>query len=74
MTENITQRTFTITIECNNAAFDGDACGEEVARILRELASDLDGGDVEDDATFFLFDLNGNRCGDAEMTVEDCRR
>ena len=68
-------RTFTITIGCDNAAFDGDACGAELARILRALADDL----AQEDTAFtafdaLLFDANGNRCGDAEMTSDEYNR
>ena len=60
----------TITIDTNNAAFDGNP-SIEVARLLRKLA-----GMVEDSYDFsgsiprlFLRDVNGNTCGNL---TQDC--
>lgn len=53
---------FTLNIECDNAAFTGDiddSRNDETARILREIAKQLDAGYVKG----FAFDLNGNRVG-----------
>jgi hypothetical protein len=52
--------TFTLTIECDNAAFENDPLGE-VARILREAAYQLDQGQDG----FKLRDINGNTVGSA---------
>jgi hypothetical protein len=54
---------FTLTIDCNNAAFEEDAAAE-VARILRTLASKLENGQ-----TYFpnVFDINGNTVGLAQL-------
>lgn len=52
---------FYVEIECNNAAF-GPPMGEpeiELARILRDLAIRLEGGDVSGR----LRDVNGNTVG-----------
>lgn len=53
---------FTLEIACDNAAFEDDAT-EEIARILRELADDLDAGH----STAVLRDANGNRVGLAAL-------
>lgn len=53
---------FTLEINCNNAAFE-DGATFEIARILRELADDLDAGH----STTVLRDANGNRVGQAEL-------
>jgi hypothetical protein len=51
----------TITIEMDNAAFDPREL--EVARILREVAQQLDDGRQLDDWFPALRDVNGNLCG-----------
>ncbi|OQB36862.1 MAG: hypothetical protein BWY09_01776 [Candidatus Hydrogenedentes bacterium ADurb.Bin179] len=55
---------YSISIECNNAAFVDQ--GKELARILRDLADRLEVEGVTDRA---LMDLNGNRVG--RVTVEE---
>lgn len=50
----------TITINTANAAFADGNAGTEVARILRELAADWDGGESYEG---ILYDINGNRVG-----------
>jgi len=58
-----------ITIETENAAFEDYGKGPEAARILRQLAEDIDfsdmlaAGDVRR-----LRDANGNTCGTFETT------
>ena len=55
--------TFTLKIECDNAAFEGSRAGTELGRILHKLghklhsycAAELDGGS--------LMDENGNKVG-----------
>lgn len=61
-------RDFVVRIELENDAFaDGQESGE-VARILRELARDIDAKqELPDNAS--LFDANGNRCG--RTKIED---
>jgi hypothetical protein len=56
----------TIEIETGNAAFD-DAPATEIARILRNAAERIEGGDVDG---FPLYDLNGNKCGALHITGE----
>lgn len=74
MTEQTTERTFSVSIECNNAAFEGDACGPELARILRALADTMEGaGDCRASYSYSR-DANGNSVGTAEMTQEEYRR
>jgi hypothetical protein len=53
-----------ITIAMDNAAFDGQQ-GTEVARILRELAGKLEGNNWLGNLNARLFDVNGNRVGEA---------
>ena len=50
---------FTVEIECDNAAF-ADEPYEELARILRELADDIE---ESCSASHPLRDINGNRVG-----------
>lgn len=57
--------TFTVRIECDNAAFDPPHT--EVARMLRDLAKRVDAwGD--DYSPMGLADVNGNQCGRAEWS------
>lgn len=62
---------FTLTIETDNAAFD-DAPASEIARILRQLANDME----QDGAppSRFLFDANGNRVGVVDVYQENPAR
>jgi|KBSMisStandDraft_5_1062788.scaffolds.fasta_scaffold440908_1 hypothetical protein len=60
---------FNLTVECGNAAF-GESVGErgqELARILREVAVRVENG-IADNVRFSVHDLNGNRVGHAGMT------
>lgn len=53
---------FTVDIDCDNDAFgdrDMDVCDQEVARILRHLASQIEEGYL----FCYLTDSNGNRVG-----------
>lgn len=55
--------TITITINCDNAAFDEAGIATEAARIIREAAKH-----VEDGAELAaLRDVNGNRVGTLEV-------
>jgi hypothetical protein len=56
----------TLTMKSNNAAFEQDAAGAEVARILRALADSIAAG-VE--GQFRLGDINGNYAGMAFLEV-----
>jgi hypothetical protein len=63
-----------ITINCDNAAFNGEDSGRELARILQivtdrvdlESRSDLIRGYHGDPKS--LFDINGNRVGSMEIS------
>ena len=58
--------TFTLTINCDNAAFDDSPTGCELARILRSLADNVNDCDMQDLmvlATGRLRDSNGNPVG-----------
>lgn len=52
---------FNLTINTDSAAFDDD-CGNEIARILREVADRME----EDSAVIrgIIRDFNGNKCGE----------
>ena len=53
----------TITIKMDNDAFSGEDSGNEIARILRELATDFEESTVDTNTHGFTFDINGNRVG-----------
>lgn len=59
-----------IQIDTDNAAFEGDNCGAEVARILQALARRIDTYSADDfkpgDVTL-LRDVNGNTVGRLEI-------
>lgn len=57
-----------LTIDTDNAAFEGESFGPEVARMLREVADELEGGRQ---ATWRLFDSNGNACGEVVVGPEE---
>lgn len=59
--------TFEMQIECDNAAFEGEDLGPEIARILRVEADGLEsrGAQLE---TRSLFDENGNRVGQVVLS------
>lgn len=52
-----------INIKTDNAAFDDEARGPELARILRRLADQFDNGDLPDSDPWIIHDINGNRVG-----------
>ena len=57
---------FSLYINCDNAAFEDNGCGAEIARILRRLASKLDGiSEFDDLPSIALMDDNGNKVGRA---------
>jgi hypothetical protein len=58
--------TLKITIKTDNAAFE-DESGTECARILRQLASELDGRDLLPGESIALSDYNGNKVGRASV-------
>ncbi len=53
----------TLTIQMDNAAFEGEYGSVEVARILREVANRVSDPPQE----FPLFDINGNKVGKVEV-------
>ncbi|MCY1283629.1 hypothetical protein D9M68_822480 [compost metagenome] len=55
-------RTFTLQIECGNAAF-GDVAEHEVAALLRNVAKRLVGGEMSGK----IRDTNGNSVGEYEL-------
>lgn len=61
---------FILSIDCDNAAFDGDP-GDEITRILRDLTRRIDDkmGMLNIDDTFALRDINGNIVGVATLTA-----
>jgi hypothetical protein len=56
-----------ITININNSGAAFDEPREEIARILRELAVQIEVGNTP----YFLRDYNGNTCGTISMKLED---
>jgi hypothetical protein len=56
---------FSLTIDCDNAAFTEDYPGDEIARILRELAEKIEGGTLQN---IRLNDINGNFVGIADLS------
>lgn len=63
---------FTITINTDNAAFDDGERGSETARILRAIASHIDGEPVAE-PTFYatIHDINGNDVGRWAFKADD---
>ena len=61
--------TLHITIRLDNAAFEGYDCGNEIARILRELAHMGDRELITPTVGLLsvLRDINGNQVGKAEV-------
>lgn len=62
---------FTLEIDCDNDAFQPSPAAE-LARILREVAEDLDSDAANDaDPTMHtIMDANGNTCGYYELTED----
>jgi hypothetical protein len=52
-----------IKLDTSNDAFAGDHYHHEIARILRDLANKIEGGEIP----LSLRDLNGNTCGVVDM-------
>lgn len=57
---------FKLTIDTESAAF--EQCGEEVARILRQAALSVKYWSQKDTTRKALFDYNGNKVGEMELT------
>jgi len=51
-----------IKVQMDNAAFEGQHAGQELARILRQLAEGIDGKSFPR-LTLALYDVNGNSVG-----------
>jgi len=64
---------FEINISVDNAAFEGDALPDEVARILLRLSKELNTREAEliPDRPIRLADVNGNRVGYALLSPEE---
>ena len=64
MIDEFSPDTFNVVIRLEGTAFD-ETNGSEVGRILRGIADQLDGTNVQNQArhTVSLFDINGNRVG-----------
>lgn len=65
---------FLLEIDCDNAAFLNDdysapANGQELARILRDLADKVEDFDDVSDFDRVLYDVNGNRVGKVTVTA-----
>lgn len=63
--------TFQLKIETGNAAFEEDGKSQELARILRNLAERLEGGEMPDNDGWNLRDLNGNTVGNVSDDSDD---
>jgi hypothetical protein len=61
-------RTFQVTILADNAAFDDDP-SEEIHRILKELANNVNLLALRQEESFTLKDINGNTCGSARWIL-----
>lgn len=62
--------TFRVYFNTDNAAF-APSNGDEIARILRDLAGKLDGRSVKPDDCGPIRDANGNRVGSWIATGEE---
>ena len=54
---------FTIKIKCGNAAFEGENCGLELARLLEAAARMVDSVEQARRFNGVLVDINGNKVG-----------
>lgn len=60
---------FRLEFKTDNAAFDDDAAGFEVARILREIADKYDSGVWSTNGPALpVYDVNGNRIGEYRLS------
>lgn len=57
---------FKLEIDCDNAAFENNTCGE-VARILAEEARKMERFSDDNLWSNTLLDINGNKVGTAEL-------
>lgn len=56
-------RKFTLSITCDNAAFDDDDGRAEIARILRDIARRVELGEADNGLHQNARDMNGNPVG-----------
>ena len=62
--------TLTITIEMDNAAFEGDQNTPEVCRILRDYCAKIGrGGELMEGDSENMRDINGNTVGEAIISA-----
>lgn len=59
----------TVNINADSSAFDNDN-GTEIARLLRKLADDFEGGNIPE-SSGRLLDTNGNTTGTWVFTEDD---
>jgi hypothetical protein len=64
-------RQFTLTIECDNAAFgdDDSAACAEINRIMRHLSARLEASELYPNSAQWIRDVNGNRVGTYKYEV-----
>lgn len=62
-----------IRIEMDNDAFEGDNCGYELARVLREIAYKVEGTSRRDLDGLYVVprDINGNACGTVDFEIDE---
>jgi hypothetical protein len=58
---------FTLTIKTDNEAFEWPNCQKEIARILRDTATEIESHRKDFKATQSLRDTNGNTVGSAVL-------
>jgi hypothetical protein len=56
----------TIQLRTDNAAFEGEGAGREVARIFRKLADKIEDWPGKNEFSLGLYDINGNKVGTVE--------
>jgi hypothetical protein len=61
---------FTLEINCDNAAFEGDSIGYEISRILRKLVAKFEFARLEAADEGVVMDTNGNKVGFWELFKE----
>lgn len=59
---------FELKMDLGNDAFYGDACENEIVRILQVLRERMMVGDSAAGASYVLIDLNGNSVGSARFS------
>jgi hypothetical protein len=60
--------TFNLTINCDNAAFEGEEGAIELSRILHNIAADIEfSGCTVPDEQNTIHDINGNNVGFFEL-------